>query len=397
MSTTRFLKLSPKKDIFHVVLSSNELMKITVNATITDPRSSGLGIYTVNVVRELSLFTSSITVFTSTPEFFPKNGVLLRRVGSFVRPSYGLRGHVARILWSHFQLRKYLKESDASVLLSPTPLESIFNSPVPQVVVVHDLVPLFFHSHHRRQKHFFRFILPRILRTAARVITDSRSTKEDLVQAYDLPEENINVVYLSHDRETLAPTEAAPDQNDQPYVLYVGNLYPHKNLHRLLEAFKVASQEIPHELIIVGYQDPRFYPSLYDMAQRLEILKRVKFLNYVPRDRLASLYGAADVFVFPSLYEGFGIPPLEAMACGTPVVASTTKAVQEVLGDAAEFADPSDVSAIANALTSVVCSDSKKEDLRAKGFERVKLYSWKKSAQEVYRILSEVDATARIN
>lgn len=390
MSKSHRLKLKSEKDILHTVLSAKGSMNVVVNATITDPRPTGLGVYTINVVRELCSLTHNLTVFTSTPENFPQNGVILRRVTRFVRPSYGLRGHVARILWSHLRLRRHLERTDASVLLSPTPLESILRSPVAQVVVVHDLLPLFYPRQYPRQRHFFRFILPKILRSVSRVIADSRSTKEDLIEAYDLAEEQVEVVHIAYSREIIDQNRAAAQRNDRPFLLYVGNLYPHKNLHRLLEAFALASRQIPHELRVVGYKDRRFYGSLRETARKLGVLERVSFLDFVPRSQLASLYASADAFVFPSLYEGFGIPPLEAMANGVPVIASSTKALREVLGDAAEFVDPFDVSAIAETLVDVVFSEAKKVELRSKGFERVKMFSWKRSAEEVYRILREV-------
>lgn len=390
MSTSGRLLLKKEENILDTVLLLNNSMHIAINATITDPRSSGLGVYTVNVVRELSQLTPSLTVFTSTPELFPESGLSLHQVGIFVRTSIGLRGHVGRILWSHFRLRKYLRRNDIAVLFSPTPLESILGSPVPQVIVVHDLVPLLFPDYHPRQKHFYRSILPKILQSAARIVADSNSTRQDLIESYGLPEEKIDVIYAGYDQQAFSFSEHPSREQHPPSALYVGNLFPHKNLSRLLDAFAVASRQIPHELRIVGYQDPRYYPSLYDKARQLSILDKVKFFGYVSQDQLASLYAAADVFVYPSLYEGFGIPPLEAMACGVPVIASSTKAVREVLGDAAEFVDASDVSAIVHTLITVAESDVKKNRLRAKGFDRVKLFSWRKTALELHRVLVEV-------
>ncbi len=370
-------------------------MHLAVNATIVDPRSSGLGVYTIHLVRELSQLLPSMTVFSSTPELLLQDHVQIYKVTRFVRPSYGFGGHLARILWSNVGLRHQLKRKKVSVLLSPTPLEAILDSPVPQVVVVHDLLPLFFPAQYPRQRYFFRAILPKILKSAEKIIADSQSTRDDIINAYNISPEKISVVYIGYNNQLFQKplsTASKRSKKHPPYALYVGNLFPHKNLHRLIEAFAIASRQIPHGLIIVGYKDPRFYPSLSELVKRSNLTGKVKFVDYASQDELALLYQSAEVFVFPSLYEGFGMPPLEAMACGVPVLTSSTKAIREVLDDAALVADPYDLYDIAKKLVSICKDKVVRDQFKRKGMERVKHFSWRQTAEQLLCILKEVAA-----
>jgi glycosyltransferase involved in cell wall biosynthesis len=171
----------------------------------------------------------------------------------------------------------------------------------------------------------------------------------------------------------------------------VGNIKPHKNLERLIEAFHLVRQQgRPElELIIIGDEISKLQ-SLRRAVHKYDIHRYVRFLGYVPDKTLAVLYRLASVFVFPSLYEGFGLPPLEAMASGTPVVTSNVSSLPEVVGDAAVLVDPYSVEAIADGIMSVLRSTHLREELRARGLERVKTYSWARSVKRVHEIYGEV-------
>jgi glycosyltransferase involved in cell wall biosynthesis len=176
----------------------------------------------------------------------------------------------------------------------------------------------------------------------------------------------------------------------QNYLLYVGNLLPHKNLHCLLRAFALIAAEVPQILVIAGHKDPRYHPMLAEEAMALGVTEKVRFLNYVPAADLPALYTGADVFVLPSLYEGFGLPILEAMACGTPVIASHTSSIPEVAGDAVTLVDPQDVPALASSIHLVLANLGVREDLRQRGSARVAQFSWGRTARAVLRILFKV-------
>ena len=370
-------------------------MKIGINATIVDPSSSGLGVYAINVIRELALLHPPILVYTSAPELVKNNGVDVHEVSDAVRASRGFRGHVARVLWAHLSFPKRLREAQVSVLLSPTPLEAVLNSPVPQVLVVHDILPLRFPDSYPRQKYYYRTVVPRLLNRSARIVAVSNTTKEEVVTAYGIAPERVEVVYNGCDHNRFNQIEAGksslPDEVREPYLLYVGNLFPHKNLHRLLEAFALVAGELAHQLVIVGYRDPRFYPSLHAAACSLGIKTRVIFLDYVPSEMLPPLYRRADWLILPSLFEGFGMPPIEAMACGTPVLVSRTAALEETVGEAGIFFDPLNARDMGDKIFEA-CSDSgKRQQFRELGVKKGAVFTWKKTANELLQLLKEAE------
>jgi glycosyltransferase involved in cell wall biosynthesis len=174
-------------------------------------------------------------------------------------------------------------------------------------------------------------------------------------------------------------------------VLYVGNIKPHKNLVRLIEAFsELRTGELEDlKLLIIGDEISKL-PALRHAVHRHKLHKHVRFLGYVPDDQLTVLYRLAAVFVFPSLYEGFGLPPLEAMASGTPVITSNASSLPEVVGDAAFLIDPYQAEAIASAMERVLNDAGLRDDLRARGLRRAREFSWDTTARRVRAIYDEV-------
>jgi glycosyltransferase involved in cell wall biosynthesis len=180
---------------------------------------------------------------------------------------------------------------------------------------------------------------------------------------------------------------------NDPFVLYAGNIKPHKNLERLIEAFHILRRhDAEHvKLLIIGDEISK-YATLRRAVHRHKLHKHVRFFGFVPDRTLAVLYRLARVFVFPSLYEGFGLPPLEAMASGTPVVTSNVSSLPEVVGDAALLIDPYSPDAIADAMRRVLCDDTLRDDLRRRGLIRAREFSWERSVQRVREIYREVMA-----
>jgi glycosyltransferase involved in cell wall biosynthesis len=181
-------------------------------------------------------------------------------------------------------------------------------------------------------------------------------------------------------------------QLNAPFVLYAGNIKPHKNLERLIEAFHLLRHEehFKHvQLLIIGDEISK-YASLRRAVHRHKLHKHVRFFGFVPDQTLAALYRLAAVFVFPSLYEGFGLPPLEAMASGTPVITSNVSSLPEVVGDAALMIDPHDPAAIADAMRRVLDDEGLRADLKKRGLARAREFSWERSIRRVREIYSEV-------
>lgn len=366
-------------------------MRIAINASIFDRRPSGLGVYTHALATALSALHSDLIVYTSRPDEMPHT----RAISPRGEPSRGGAGHLWRLLWAQTGLPRLAHADRADILLNTIP-EGPLRPRMPQVSVVHDLIPLFYPEEFPRQQWYFRSFIPAVLRASTRVIADSTQTRQDILNHYRLPAERVVVVSpaVDHGRfqsDPDAPSVAARYELHE-YVMFVGNLRPHKNLLRLLDAF--AAVRGTATLAIVGYRDPRYAPDIERRVRDLGLQARVRFLGFVPSEVLPKLYGAALVTVVPSLYEGFGLPVLEAMACGSPVVASTAGGLREVVGAAALLVDPLNTAELSHALQEVLSSPSLRASLRERGLEHARAFRWEDTAQKVLDVISVAHAAA---
>jgi glycosyltransferase involved in cell wall biosynthesis len=274
--------------------------------------------------------------------------------------------------------------------------------PCAAVVTIHDCIHLRFPQYlpNRAAHVYARAFLWTATHQADRIITVSEASKRDILQYFRIPPERVEVIYNGiDDRYWLPPDEEQIERVRQRYqltdqfLLYAGNIRPHKNLERLIEAFhQLRRGEFEHlKLLIIGDEISK-YATLRRAVHRYKLHKHVRFLGFVPDETLAALYRLAAVFVFPSLYEGFGLPPLEAMASGTPVVTSNVSSLPEVVGDAALLIDPYDAEAIAGGVRMVLSDPTLRDDLRARGQKRAREFSWERSVGRVREIYSEVTA-----
>lgn len=266
----------------------------------------------------------------------------------------------------------------------------------PIVNMVHDLAVIHFPQFFpRREVWRQRLLLPRAIRRAARVLTDSQYTREDVVRTYDIAPERVAVTHLGvsdHFRPVAGAELRAVLERYQitpPYILHVGNIQPRKNLPGLLEAFALLkrTEHLPHRLVIVGRQAWGYAAVL---VRARELGPDVTFTSYVPLADLPALYSGAALLVYPSFFEGFGLPPLEAMQCGTPVIASNRPAFPEILGDAAVLVDPAQPAEIARAILAVIRDAALRENLVARGFARAGRYRWQETARRTLAAFTEV-------
>ena len=274
--------------------------------------------------------------------------------------------------------------------------------PCRSVVTIHDVIHLMFPQYlpHRAALTYARTFIGLAARRSNRIMTVSESSKRDILKYVDVPPEKIEVIYNSYDeRFSVQPSDEATDRLRERYqlhdqfVLYAGNVKPHKNLERLIDAFYLVRQRgLDHlKLVLIG-DDISKYASLRRAVQHHGLHKYVRFLGYLPEETLAVMYRLASVFVFPSLYEGFGLPPLEAMASGTPVVTSNISSLPEVTGNAAVLVDPYDPHSIADGIYSVVADPARRADLSAKGVARAHEFSWEAAARRVHQVYTQVGA-----
>ena len=273
-------------------------------------------------------------------------------------------------------------------------------TPCKSVVTIHDCIHLRFPQYlpNRLAYAYARSSLWFATHRSNRVLTVSEASKRDILKYFHVPEGKIDVIYNAIDErfgESPTPEEIERVRDryqlNAPYVLYAGNIKPHKNLERLIEAFHMLRRgDLEHvKLLIIGDEISK-YATLRRAVHKYKLHKHVRFFGFVPDKTLAVLYRLARAFVFPSLYEGFGLPPLEAMASGTPVITSNLSSLPEVVGDAALLIDPYDPSAIADAMRRVLLDTDLREDLRARGLRRVSEFSWERSVRRVREIYEEV-------
>jgi len=283
-------------------------------------------------------------------------------------------------------------------------------SKVRTVFTLHDLIFLFHPETHKPlNRWFLTLMMPRFLRAADAIIAVSECTRRDAIRFYGITEEKITVIYegVSPRFRPASPeaVRAVREKYSLPehFILYVGTIEPRKNLTALLEAFHhflatCSSLSAPCDLrpatcdlrlVIVGKKG-WLYESFFHRLRELGLDDRVIFTGYVPDEDLPAIYSAADLFVFPSLYEGFGLPVLEAMACGVPVVCSNTSSLPEVAGDAALLVDPTDVRALAGAMEEVLTDEGKRKEMRERGLRQAAKFSWEKAAAMTLKVYQDV-------
>jgi glycosyltransferase involved in cell wall biosynthesis len=273
-------------------------------------------------------------------------------------------------------------------------------TPCKAVVTIHDCIHLRFPQYlpNRLAHAYARTSMWVATHRASRILTVSETSKRDILSFFKVPESKIDVIYNAIDERFWEPP--ARDevdrvreryQLDAPFILYAGNIKPHKNLERLIEAFQMLKKRGFDEvkLLIIGDEISR-YATLRRAVHRHQLHKHIRFFGFVADKTLAILYRLAAVFVFPSLYEGFGLPPLEAMASGTPVITSDVSSLPEVVGDAALLIDPYRCDAIADAMERLLTDTALRDELRNRGLARARHFSWERSIARVRQIYDEV-------
>lgn len=264
----------------------------------------------------------------------------------------------------------------------------------PFLLTVHDLARLRFNPD--RETIGERILLKldiREIKRASHIIAVSQNTKSDLIKYLNIPAEMITVIYNGVNHNIFKPVKSR--LFDEPYILYVGSERARKNLNRLLEAFSTLKEEFKGlKLVKVGTpgRSAQFRRRILKQIESLGINEDVIFVDSATENDLPHYYSAASVFVYPSLYEGFGLPPLEAMACGCPVVTSNNSSLPEVVGDAAITVDPHDVDALTNAMREVLTNDGLREAMIEKGLAQAKRFSWEKTAQETSAVYERVES-----
>ena len=365
-------------------------------------RDYGIGTYIRSLVHALSRIDTAnhYTVVTGPGEVrvwgaLPDNF----RIAVYTGDDHAYSDHLLFPLY----LRR-LKPDLVHIPLNRVPLLMIR----PYVVTVHDMVNLFYDEQKPAAAHMYlrRFRFRRGLTRASRVIAVSEATKRDVENLLGVPPGRITRVYNAPDPGFLGRDPAAGEEErrrimeryqiDRPFLLYAGAIRHHKNIPRLVEAFAVLREQLAAHpvygdlrLVIIGDTISQ-YPAVRQAVLKSKMEHAVRFLGFVPFETLRCFYEAAAAFVFPSRHEGFGLPPLEAMACGTPVVTSNVSSLPEVAGDAAMFVNPGNVFDIARGIRDVLTDEPLRAELIRRGRVQAARFSWERSARQVLEIYRDV-------
>lgn len=385
-------------------------MRIGIDARfLTHPQAGGFKTYTENLVKALSLIdrANAYVLYLDRP---PTEATLPSENNFAYRVVKGMLPVLGMPIREQIGLTRHIAQDHIDVMHFPC-LTATLASRCPFVLTLHDTIWLDTRPdslslrHSRSPKRWAMSLYPRWVaqwaaRRAHHIIAVSHAAKSDIVNQLGIPPENISVVHNTikaifrpNRSETLSETIRRRYGLDQEFILSIGSAALRKNIVGLVRAYArlPREQRARYQLCIVWtYSFPPY--ELLSLIDRLGVRARVRFLERVSDEDLALLYNAATLFVFPSLYEGFGLPPLEAMACGTPVVAANSSSIPEIVGDAGLLVDPTDFDALARAVERVVDDTTLRAELCRKGLERAKLFSWErfgKQTLEVYeRVLS---------
>ncbi|HTH23505.1 MAG TPA: glycosyltransferase family 1 protein [Vicinamibacterales bacterium] len=365
-------------------------MRIVFDGTTLTPGRTGVGYYTEHLLQHLArevvntgdelVVVSNKPIDTQAP------------LPPHVRVHDGHRFPI-RIGWMQLRAQRALEALRPDVAHFTNGMIPI-GSPVATVVTVHDMsLRLYPNCHPVRRLLLNRPLMHVAIRQASSIVTVSNSARRDLLRLHGVAPDRVAVVHEAAspafrpiaDREWLENVRARYALPRQ-FMLYVGTIEPRKNLSRLMSAFADARKAgIPHHLVCVG---PYGWSSrnLAGHIERLGIQDVVHFTGYVPFEHLPAIYNLGEFFAFPSLYEGFGLPVVEAMACGIPVLTSTTSSLGEIAGDAAETIDPADTDAIADAIVRLASDQDLRRDRAERGLRRARSFSWAQTARDMLAV-----------
>ncbi len=356
-------------------------MKIGINATFLYEKPTGACLVTREVSRIIAERHKDTIVF-SPIEYndLPPDSVY--KVPEGLKGSQRLSNNLFRFFYINTVLPMLCKLKGVDVLYCPI-LEFPFIPSVPLVVHIHDLHFIHFSSEFGLAAPRMKFSLKMIKRVVGRVVVSSRFVKDELLRSDIVGEDFIDTVPLSYDSDLFKPVLPEGKEDffkryslSKNYILFVGSLFPYKNLKILIEAFLKIKDRIPHSLVVVGRRE---------FSTALTHDERILYLDYVSSEDLPMFYSCADLFVYPSLMEGFGIPPLEAMACGTPVISSNRGSLPEVVGDAGILFNPEDSRSLSELILKVINNEGLRRELIEKGLHHVKRFSWEKTAEGIIK------------
>jgi glycosyltransferase involved in cell wall biosynthesis len=375
-------------------------MRIGINGRFLVARRTGVQRAAYNLLKTLIEIdrVNEYVIFTgddqiANPDWIHPN---VKVVTSPLRSGESLRNH----FWEQFTLPRLARQHGVDILHSPANMAPLFYKG-PSVVHIHDLCfvvnPQWYSFSFRT---LYKLLIPRLARRAAKVTTNSNNSRNDLMQFCGITADRVSLVYWAVDdfflsTNPLPDTAASDPLLNEEYILYVGSLEPRKNIRRLIEAYEILRREHPEhrpKLVLIGGEFPLFAESRWTIK---DFADDIIFKGFVDDTTLREFYRHARVVAYPSLYEGFGLPPLEAMANGAPVVTTATSSIPEVVGEAAILVNPHDEKQLAQALRRVLRDETLRKDLIARGLKQVRRFNWYRVARDTLTVYYEVFHSAR--
>lgn len=376
-------------------------MRIGIDARLLSYRR-GMGTFVYHILLHLAVLDQKSEYLLYIDKEFEEFDLALPRnfiLRHLTWPSYPL--------WEQVGLPLAAKHDDVDVLHCPANTGPLFLPVwIKSVLTIHDVMYLLPYEvlppssslYQRLGRLYRRWIVPCTAKRANAIITDSNHSRQDILDLLQVPPERVSVIYGAPGHAFCPlPNQERIEQAKQryriqsPFILALGGLDPRKNTARILQAFRNFRDrsKSDRQLVIVGL--PESGQRLFSrIAMEMGIAEEGVFTGFVPEEDLVALYNGADVFLYPSLYEGFGLPVLEAMACGTPVIASTAGSIPEIAGESALLIEPKDVEALASAIEQVITDQALRQELIARGLEHVKKFSWEKAARELLTVYERV-------
>lgn len=348
---------------------------IYINARFLTQNLTGVQRFALEICRALSKIREDIILLVPNYDFILDKSILNE---FFFQEVKGGKGY----FWEQITLPKYLKLQGSPLLINLCNTAPVFYNN--KIITIHDINFIKFpYSYSWKFKAFYRFSIPLMINTTRKILTVSDFSKKELINHYKIIPENITVIYNAVSGN-FKPINRKKNNTYKSYALAVSSPVFHKNFPRMINAFLRSNVEI--DLKIIGSST-----NLFNLQKNSSILdSRIKFLGRISDQELIDLYQNADFFIFPSLYEGFGIPPLEAQACGCPVISSNAASMPEVLQDSTLYFDPYNVDEIKKCIERIAVDEDFKQNLIEKGLKNTERFSWHNSAKQLHSVIEEI-------
>lgn len=367
-------------------------MRIGFNAQIISSPDAGVAIYARNLLKALAEISApdEILAFGSESQLSADTLSKLR----MIRAPSGRRGWL-RVAWEQTMLPFRGWQHGVDVMFYPDHTAPLLKKFCPVIVTIHDVAFLAYpHTFRPLRRMYKSFAIQRSIHQADAIVVVSEATKRECLEYLNVDDAKLHVIHNGLDPYFSVVKDRTKLQDarrkytlPERYILFVGTLEPRKNVAGLLQAFARLSEDV--KLVIVGMRG-WLYKDVFRLVKELNIHDRVNFLGHVPYGDLLYLYNLAELFVYPSLYEGFGFPPLEAMACGVPVITSNSSSIPEVVGDGAILIDPRDTDSLAKAMRELLENSTLRQALKQRGLLRAREFTWRKTAAGVLQVCRQV-------